>query len=89
MEVLTVFDDVEKTLGAVDVLVNNDCFPAIRAPVDEASADDMRSGLEALLIAPFQFSGAAAARMKPRKHGKIIFVTSAAPIQACRITPCT
>ncbi len=79
-EAREVFDDVESALRAVDVLVNNDFFPAIRAPVDEASVDDMRRGLEALLIAPFQFSGAAAARMKPRKHGKIILVTSAAPI---------
>tara|TARA_R110000868_G_scaffold37288_13_gene132090 strand:+ start:385 stop:1116 length:732 start_codon:yes stop_codon:yes gene_type:complete len=79
-EALAVFDDVEKRLGAVDVLVNNDFFPAIRAPVDEASVDDMRRGLEALLIAPFQFSGAAAVRMKLRKQGKIILVTSAAPI---------
>ncbi len=75
-----VFDEIEKAVGAVDVLVNNDFFPAIRAPVDEALADDMRRGLEALLITPFQFSGAAAARMKQRKRGKIVFVTSAAPI---------
>lgn len=75
-----VFDEAEKIFGPVDVLVNNDFFPAIRAPVEEASEEDMRRGLDALLIAPFKFSGVAAARMKPRKSGKIIFVTSAAPI---------
>src|SRR5690606_35117702 len=75
-----VFGEVEKSAGPVGVLVNNDFFPAIRAPIEEASADDMRRGLEALLVAPFLFAGAAAARMKPRKEGKIIFVTSAAPI---------
>lgn len=75
-----VFEEVEASAGSVGVLVNNDFFPAIRAPIDEASADDMRKGLEALLLAPFLFAGAAAARMKLRKEGKIIFVTSAAPM---------
>ena len=75
-----IFEDVEKIFGPVDILVSNDFFPAIRAPVDEASVDDMYRGLQALLIAPFQFSAAAAACMKPRKRGKIILVTSAAPL---------
>ena len=48
--------------------------------MEEAPVDDMRRGLETLLITPFQFAGAATARMKPRRKGKIIFVTAAAPI---------
>lgn len=74
-----VLADVERE-GPLDILVCNDFFPAIRAPIDEADVDDMRRGLEALLVAPFRFAGAAAASMKKRNQGKIIFVTSAAPI---------
>ncbi len=77
---LAALDEIEAGGASLDVLVNNDFFPAIRAPIDEASVDDMRNGFEALVIAPFKFAGAAAGRMKKQKSGKIIFVTSAAPV---------
>jgi NAD(P)-dependent dehydrogenase (short-subunit alcohol dehydrogenase family) len=70
---------VEALAGPLDVLVCNDFFPAIRAPIDEARVDDLRRGLDDLVIAPFQFAAAAARRMKARRRGKIILVTSAAP----------
>lgn len=63
--------------GAIDVLVNNDAYPAIRAPVDEARAEDMRAGLEAMVVAPFMMTGAVVPQMKERRAGKIIFMTSA------------
>lgn len=65
----------------LDVLVNNDFFPALRAPVDAAPAEDLRRTLEDLVVAPFRFAGAAAKRMKARRTGKILFVTSAAPLR--------
>jgi NAD(P)-dependent dehydrogenase (short-subunit alcohol dehydrogenase family) len=65
----------------LDVLVNNDFFPALRAPIDAAPVADLRRTLEDLVVAPFQFAGAAARVMKPRKAGKILFVTSAAPLR--------
>ena len=70
---------VEQVAGPIDVLVNNDFFPAIRAPIDDAKLDDLRAGLEDLVVTPFRFAAAAAQRMKPRRQGKILFVTSAAP----------
>jgi NAD(P)-dependent dehydrogenase (short-subunit alcohol dehydrogenase family) len=76
-----VLADVETRFGALDVLVSNDFFPALRAPIDEAKVDDLRAGLEALFITPYRFAAAAAKQMKSRRQGKIIFVTSAAPLE--------
>ncbi|MCB2107279.1 MAG: SDR family oxidoreductase [Rhodobacteraceae bacterium] len=70
---------VENAAGSIEILVCNDFFPAIRAPVDEAKTEDLRASLDALVVVPFEFAAAAAARMKPRRSGKIILVTSAAP----------
>ena len=39
--------------GRIDVLINNDAFPAIRARVEEAELADMRAGLEAMMLTPF------------------------------------
>ncbi len=70
---------VTEAFGRVDVLVNNDPFPAIRAPIDDARIEDLRAGLEALVTAPFALTQAVAPQMKHRRSGKIVFVTSAAP----------
>jgi NAD(P)-dependent dehydrogenase (short-subunit alcohol dehydrogenase family) len=67
--------------GRIDVLVNNDAFPAIRAPIEKAQLEDMRAGLEALVTAPFALSQAVVPQMKQRRSGKLLFVTSAAPLR--------
>lgn len=67
--------------GPLGVLVNNDAFPAIRAPLEEAELADLRAGLEALLVAPFALAQAFVAGFKQRRCGKIIFITSAAPLR--------
>jgi NAD(P)-dependent dehydrogenase (short-subunit alcohol dehydrogenase family) len=71
---------IESAHGALNILVNNDFHPAHRAPNDEASADGLRAALEALTVQPFVTASAAAKPMKQRRAGKIIFVTSAAPL---------
>jgi NAD(P)-dependent dehydrogenase (short-subunit alcohol dehydrogenase family) len=70
-----------EALSPLDVLVSNDFFPALRAAVDAADAGDLRRTLEDLVVAPFRFAGAAAKPMKERRKGKIVFVTSAAPLR--------
>jgi NAD(P)-dependent dehydrogenase (short-subunit alcohol dehydrogenase family) len=70
---------VTDKIGHIDVVVSNDAFPAIRAPVDEANPQDMRNGLEDMVVWPFILAGAAVPQMKERKTGKLIFITSAAP----------
>lgn len=71
---------LERFDGRIDVLVSNDGFPAIRAPVHEARAEDMRDGLEALVVRPFDLAGRLAPAMREAGGGKLIFVTSAAPM---------
>lgn len=77
-------DVVAETLsaqGRIDVLISNDAYPAIRAPVDEADPDEMRRAMEALVVWPYRLIGAAVPSMKAAGSGKIIMVTSAAPIR--------
>ena len=69
-----------ETHGRIDVLINNDAFPAIRAPVEEAKLDDLRAGMEAMLVAPFAMTQAVVPHMKGNKRGKILFITSATPL---------
>ena len=68
-----------KAAGNIDVVVLNDFYPALRAPIEQANLDDYRKTLEALMIVPFTTAAAAARNMKPRRAGKLVFVTSAAP----------
>jgi NAD(P)-dependent dehydrogenase (short-subunit alcohol dehydrogenase family) len=71
---------LEAAAGPLDILVNNDFHPAVRAPIEDADPAELRRGFEALTVTPFRFAAAAAARMKTRRRGKIVFVTSAAPL---------
>jgi NAD(P)-dependent dehydrogenase (short-subunit alcohol dehydrogenase family) len=66
-------------LGHLDIAVINDFYPAVRAPMGDGQGEDFRKALEALMIVPFETASAAARHMKPRKSGKLVFVTSAAP----------
>ncbi len=65
----------------LDVLVNNDAFPAERAPIDEADPNRLRQTLDALVVTAFDRTAAFVPDMKTQGHGKIIFVTSAAPLR--------
>lgn len=74
-------DDALAAHGRIDALVNNDAFPAIRAPVADASLDDLRAGLEAMLVAPFALTQAVVPAMREQRRGRIVFVTSATPLR--------
>jgi NAD(P)-dependent dehydrogenase (short-subunit alcohol dehydrogenase family) len=67
--------------GQIDVLVNNDAFPAIRAPVEEARLEDLRASVEAMVVAPFALTQAVVPHFKERRRGKVVFVTSATPLR--------
>ena len=67
--------------GRLDVVVCNDAGAAIRAPIETANPDDLRSALEEMVIFPFEIAQAAVPRMKQRKQGKILFITSATPLR--------
>jgi NAD(P)-dependent dehydrogenase (short-subunit alcohol dehydrogenase family) len=74
-----VIQAVLKAAGQLDVLVNNDAFPALKASIDEAEISDFRDTLDALLVRGFEYAKYASKHMKERSQGKIIFVSSAVP----------
>lgn len=76
-----VIENVTAQFGRVDILVNNDAFPAIRAAIEEVNPADLRAALDALVVGPFIATQAVAPQMKERRRGKIICVTSAAPFR--------
>ena len=68
-------------LGRIDVVVCNDAGAAVRAPIETASADDLRSALEEMVVFPFRLAAAAVPQMKQQRRGKILFITSATPLR--------
>lgn len=74
-------EEVMAAHGRIDTLICNDAYPAVRAPVDEAEPGEMRRALEALVEWPYRLIGRAIPQMKARSAGRIIMVTSAAPLR--------
>lgn len=73
-------ETVERFGDPPDILISNDGFPAIRASVDTADPQAMRDGLETLVTKPFELAGKLVPGMREKGGGKLIFVTSAAPL---------
>ncbi|MGB0671723.1 MAG: hypothetical protein ACPGNT_09520, partial [Rhodospirillales bacterium] len=68
--------EVVDRFGHLDALVSNDPYPAERAPVEEASADQLRQAFEHLAVWPYRLIGAAARAMKASgQGGRIVLVT--------------
>jgi NAD(P)-dependent dehydrogenase (short-subunit alcohol dehydrogenase family) len=67
--------------GRLDAVVSNDDYPAVRATLEDASLEEFRAGLEAMLVRPFALAQAAAPAMKRQGGGRIILITSAAPLR--------
>lgn len=76
-----VAEEVESRHGRIDLLVGNDAWPAACAPIDEVASVALHETFEALVFKPFAFATEAAKRMKPHNRGKMVFLTSAAPLQ--------
>src|ERR1043165_7967468 len=64
-----------KRHGHVDALVNNDAYPALRAPLAEARVDDFRAALEAMAVQPLRLAQLVAPGMRRHKTGRIVFVS--------------
>ncbi|WP_420419607.1 SDR family oxidoreductase [Pacificispira sp.] len=75
----TAVSDVIAGQGRIDGLVPNDGFPAIRAKVEDAKPEDMRAGLDAMVVEPFRLIGAVVPHMKEQGGGRIVLATSAVP----------
>lgn len=74
-------EEVMAAQGRIDILICNDAYPAVRAPVDEAEPGEMGRALEALVEWPYRLIGQAVPHMKAAGAGKIVMVTSAAPLR--------
>ena len=70
-----------KRHGHIDALVSNDAYPALRAPLAEARLEDFRAALEAMAVQPLRLTQLVAPAMRKRKSGRIVFVSSAAPLR--------
>ncbi len=81
IEPATMVELALKRHGHIDALVNNDAFPALRAPINEARLEDYRTALEVMAVAPFRLVQLVAPSMRKRKSGRIVFVSSAAPLR--------
>ncbi|MGB0921127.1 MAG: SDR family oxidoreductase [Alphaproteobacteria bacterium] len=68
-------------LSGLDIVISNDAYPAKKDPVIGADPAHMTEALDALVTRPFRLAGAAAAHMADNGGGKIIFVSSAAPLR--------
>lgn len=80
----TLVTEVVKKGGALDVLINNDAYPAHRAAVEEASDTLLAETFETLFFKAYAMARAAVPQMKKQGSGKIIFNTSAAPLNGLR-----
>ena len=81
IEPATMVELALKRHGHVDALVNNDAYPALRAPLGEARMEDFRAALEAMAVQPLRLAQLIAPSMRKRKSGRIVFVSSAAPLR--------
>ncbi len=78
-EPAVIVEEITRDYGGIDVLINNDAFEAIRAKVEDADPADLRSGLNAMVEAPYALAAAVTPGMKARRAGKLVFITSATP----------
>ncbi|TVQ29670.1 MAG: SDR family oxidoreductase [Geminicoccaceae bacterium] len=67
--------------GPLSCLIANHDHPAIRAPFAPAATDELQAALQALCVEPFALAAALVEGMRVRGGGKLIFVTSAAPLR--------
>ena len=76
-----IVEAVIRKYGHIDVMICNDAGAAVRAPIESADTNDLRSSLDEMVIFPFEMARAAVPQMKKRKSGKILFITSATPLR--------
>lgn len=67
--------------GRIDALVNNDAYPALRAPIVDAQLGKLREALEAMVVQPFELTQKVVPILRAQRGGRIVFVSSAAPLR--------
>lgn len=78
------FDELAReaiaTFGHIDAAISNDAAQVRRGPIEQMSVEDYRVLLDAFTIAPFRLVSAVIEQMKEQGFGRIIVVTSGAPL---------
>ena len=70
-----------KARGRIDALVNNDAWPRLERPLGEAKLEEFRAAFETMVVKPFALTQHVAPLMRQRGYGRILFVSSAAPLR--------
>jgi NAD(P)-dependent dehydrogenase (short-subunit alcohol dehydrogenase family) len=79
-DVAALFDQVERTLGGLDLVVYN-ASGRYRAPIESIDADQLESALRVTAFGGFLVSQAAAVRMLARGHGTILLTGATASVK--------
>ncbi len=74
-------DAVMSLHGHIDAIVNNDAYPAHKASIEDITAELLTETMTRLVHNAVLRTGALVPLMKSQGSGKIIFVTSAAPLR--------
>ena len=67
--------------GRIDALINNDAYPALRAPIVDAQLGKLREALETMVVQPFELTQKVVPMLRAQRGGRIVFVSSAAPLR--------
>ena len=85
-EVTGMFQQLDRTLGPIDILINN-AGTGVPIPLEEITIDFWNDILKVDLTGAFLCAQAAAARMIPRKYGRIVNISSIGGVQGIAIDP--
>lgn len=75
-EVESMIEEIESSLGTVDVLVNNANLPFAKKPIAEMTWDEMAAKIDAELRAAFTVTKAVVPGMVEQEHGRLVYVSS-------------
>ena len=75
-DVEAMIEEVESTLGTVDVLVNNANLPFTKKSIAEMTWDEMAAKIDAELRAAFTVTKAVLPGMVEQEHGRLVYVSS-------------
>lgn len=71
-----IIQTVFKISNHLDVLVSNDCYPAIHAPLEETDKHYLVDSFNHLMLQPYQLIKAAIPHLKQQQAANIIMITS-------------
>ena len=85
-EVTAMFQQLDRALGPVDILINN-AGTGVPIPLEEITIDFWNNILSVDLTGAFLCAQAAAAQMIPKKYGRIVNISSIGGVQGIAIDP--